>query len=151
MSRLFSGAKGRHGSRKPLKKVKPEWVELKPKQVEELVVSLANQGNSKSVIGGLLRDQYGIPDAKIAAGKTIKEMLEENKLGEKIPEDLLSLIKQSVTRFKHLSAHKKDQTARLGYNLCVAKIKRLGRYYRKKGVLPVDWRYSPETAALLVK
>lgn len=151
MSRLFSGAHGRHGSKKPLTGEKPEWVELKPKQVEGLVVTLFNQGTSKSLIGLMLRDQYGIPSVRQVTDKSIKEILEENNLKEKIPEDLLSLIKESVKLQKHLKEHKKDQTARLGYNLCVAKIKRMGMYYRKKGILPIDWRYSPETAALMVK
>jgi small subunit ribosomal protein S15 len=151
MARLFSGAHGRHGSKKPLTGEKPEWVELKPKQVEELVVTLFNQGNSKSLIGLMLRDQYGVPSVKQVTGKSIKEVLEENNLSEKIPEDLMSLIKESVRLQKHLAEHRKDQTARLGYNLCVAKIKRLGNYYRKKKVLPLNWRYSHESAALLVK
>ena len=35
---MHSSAKGKHGSKKPLSKETPEWIELKPKEAIELVL-----------------------------------------------------------------------------------------------------------------
>lgn len=50
-------------------KEKPVWIEYKPKEIEELVVNLSNQGHSCSEIGAILRDQHGVLDAKQATKK----------------------------------------------------------------------------------
>lgn len=128
-----------------------EWIEYSPKEIEEMVVQLANAGNSKSDIGMILRDQYGIPNVKKLTGKSISKILEAHKLGEPIPEDLLNLIKKSVLLEKHLEKNKKDFTAKRGYQLTVSKINRLVKYYRNAKKLPADWRFSAENARLLVK
>jgi len=136
---------------RPVKKSVPEWLEMKPEEVKELVIKLANEGNTKSEIGLILRDQYAIPSVKIVTGKTISEILREAKLEPEIPEDLLNLIKKSVRLQKHLEKNKKDFTAKRGLQLTESKIRRLVNYYTKKGKLPKDWRYSPESAKLLAK
>lgn len=151
MSRVFSGASGKHGSKKPVSKEAPAWVALKPKEIEALVVKLYNEGSSKSKIGTILRDQCGVPSVRAVCKKTIERILEENKLEERFPEDLMELIKRSVALQRHIKGNKKDQKSALGYNLCVAKIRRLTDYYAKKNKIPKDWTYSPETASLLVK
>ena len=51
MARLFSGSKGKSGSKKPISKEIPEWIEIKPDQIKELIIKLHNEGNSKSKIG----------------------------------------------------------------------------------------------------
>jgi len=129
----------------------PSWVELKPNEVVEAVVNLANAGHSQSEIGSMLRDQYGVPDAKAVSGKTISKILAENKLLPEIPEDLMNLIRKSVMLKEHLGKNRKDFTAKRGHQLAVSKIRRLVKYYKAKGKLPEKWRYSEETAALLVK
>lgn len=70
MARMHSGAKGRSRSKKPVSKKSPEWVELKPKEIEEAITSLANAGHSAAEIGTLLRDQYGVPSTKQVTEKT---------------------------------------------------------------------------------
>ncbi len=42
-------------------------------------------------------------------------------------------------------------SAKRGLMLTVSKIRALEKYYKKKGKLPMQWRYSAETAALLAK
>ena len=151
MARMHSGKKGKSGSTKPISGTVPDWVEYKPKEVEELVTTLANAGHSTSEIGLILRDQYGIPSVKAITGKTISKILANNKLLGEIPEDLMNLIKTSVALQKHMAKNRKDFSAKRGFQLSVSKIRRLVKYYVNKGTLPKDWRYSEERAALLVK
>ena len=84
-------------------------------------------------------------------GKTIEEALAEKGLQSDMPRDLLNLIKRSVVLQKHMETNKKDMTAKRGYMLTVSKIRRLTKYYIRNGKLDKGWRYTPETAALLVK
>lgn len=137
-----------HRERKP---GVPAWVELHPAEAVEAIVNLANAGHSSSEIGMLLRDQYGVPNIKALCGKSVEEILAEHKLLPEIPADLMNLIKRSVNLGKHLAKNKKDFTAKRGMQLSVAKIRNLVTYYKRKGRLPMDWHYSEETAALLVK
>ncbi len=151
MARMHSGSKGKSRSSKPPAKKAPSWVELKPKEIEEAVINLANAGHSQSEIGGMLRDQYGVPDIKAVTGKKIEQILEEHKLLPEIPEDLMNLIRKSVMLKTHMETNKKDYTAKRGYQLTVSKIRRLAKYNKGKKRLPKTWRYSEDTAALLVK
>lgn len=128
-----------------------EWVEYKPKEIEEVIVNLANSGNSASEIGLVLRDQYGIPDMKKFSGETIQKVLQRHSLLPEVPEDLLSLLKKSVKLERHLAQNKHDMTAKRGYQLTVSKIRRLQDYYHRTKKLSRDWHYSPERAALLIK
>ena len=135
------------------KKVKKVAVvaDLDAKSAEAEIVSLANAGHGPSQIGIILRDEHGIKDFNELAGKSIQQILEEHKLLGDMPEDMLNLIRKSVTLQNHMNKNKKDYSAKRGYQLTVSKIRRLGKYYSKKGRLASDWRYSPEQAALLVK
>lgn len=126
-------------------------VALDAKAAEAEVVSLANAGHSPSQIGLILRDQHEVTNFTELTDKTIQSVLEEHKLLGDIPEDLLNLIRKSVVLQKHMEKNNKDYSAKRGYQLTVSKIRRLGKYYIKKGKLPSTWRYSPEQAALLVK
>ena len=138
----------RHREKKP---GVPEWVELKPQEAVEAIVNLANAGKSGSEIGMLLRDQYGVPNIKTLVGKSVEGILADQKLLPEIPEDLMNLIKKSVNLRRHLGKNKKDFSAKRGLQLTVSKIRRLVKYYKTEGKLPLEWRYSEETAALLVK
>ena len=151
MARMHSGSKGKSGSSPPITKDSPTWVEYKPKEVEELLVNFANSGMTPSEIGMTLRDQYGIPSVKKLTGMTIEKILAKHNLQSDIPRDLLNLIGKSVKLQKHMSENKKDMTSKRGYILTVSKIRRLSKYYIRKGKLDKTWRYTPEKAALLVK
>jgi len=63
----------------------------------------------------------------------------------------LNLMKRAVNLRNHLENHPKDLHSRRGLQLIESKIKRLVKYYRRKKVLPENWKYTPETAKLLVE
>jgi len=127
------------------------WVEYKPAEIEQLVVTLANAGQTPSEIGMALRDQHGIPSIKKVTGMTVEGVLAKNNLLGDIPRDLLNLIRKSVNLQKHMKTHRKDFSSKRGYQVTLSKIRRLVKYYQKAGKLPAEWRYTEETAALLVK
>ena len=103
------------------------------------------------MIGLILRDQFGVPSVEKITVKTISEIMKENNAYPKLPEDLFNLLNQAVNLRNHLEKHKKDYTSKRGLELLESKIRRLGKYYVKKKILPEDWRYSPEKAKLLVQ
>jgi len=127
------------------------WVRMKPKEIEELIVKLANAGHTASEIGIILRDQYSVPSTKALTKKRITKVLEEYGLKEEVPRDLLNLIKLSVKQLNHLEKNKKDYSAKRGYQIAVSKIRKLAKYYIREKRLPSEWRYTPEKAALMVK
>ena len=150
MARLHSRKKGKSGSKKPLKKIKPNWVRYDAKEAEQLVIKLSKQGYSQSKIGVALRGIYGIPDLRTITNKKISMILEENKLASKIPEDLLDLIRKENNVHKHLELNKGDMSALRGLQLTESKIKRLVKYYKANGKLPQNWKYDREQAKLLI-
>jgi small subunit ribosomal protein S15 len=151
MARRYSRKKGKSRSKKPPIKIPPKWVKYKKEEVEALVIKLAKEGKSSATIGTILRDQFGIPDVKAITGKSISKIMKENEVYPPIPEDLLNLLRKAVNLREHLEKHKKDKHSRRGLELLESKIRRLGKYYVRKGVLPKDWTYSPEKAKLLVE
>ncbi|MEN4018820.1 MAG: 30S ribosomal protein S15 [Methanobacterium sp.] len=131
--------------------VKPEWIEYSNEEIEELILKLKKEGNSTSMIGIVLRDQYGIPDVKLITGKKITRILEDHGQKLKYPEDLMNLIRRAVNIRDHLEENPKDLHTRRGLRIIESKIRRLVKYYVREGVLPEGWRYDPRSAALLVK
>ncbi len=128
-----------------------QWVDYSAKEVEELIAQLSNQGMGPAQIGLALRDQYGIPNVKATTQKRINQILIQKGVVQDIPSDLLNLIERSVALQKHMGQNKKDYSAQRGYRITVSKIRRLAHYYVKAGKLPAGWRFTSETAALLVK
>jgi len=151
MSRMHSGAHGKSRSTKPSKKVVPGWLKYKPKEVELLVLKYAKEGKLPSQIGIYLRDEYGIPDVKAVVKKSITKILQEKNLTKEVPEDLMALIRKAVLVRKHLADNKHDMTAKRGLILTESKIKRLTKYYRRTGRLPLNWKYDPEKIKLVVE
>ena len=148
MARMHSRKRGKSSSKKPLEKSKPSWLRYKPKEIEMLVLKLAKEGKQASMIGLVLRDSYGIPDIKLITGKTISKILTEKKLSPKIPEDLMALIKKSISIRKHREENKQDMTSLRGLQLTESKIKRLVKYYKQTKRLPVDWKYDVRSIKL---
>jgi len=146
---MHSRKKGKAGSKKPATTAK--WVEYKDKEVESLIIKLHKNDLNASDIGRILRDQYGIPSVKSATKKTITQILEENNLLHKIPEDLFNLLKRAVELRYHLLKSKKDYTSKHGLQLLESKIRRLIKYYVREGRLPKDFTYEPERAKLLIE
>jgi small subunit ribosomal protein S15 len=130
---------------------KPEWIEYSKEEIEEIILKLRKEGKSTSVIGVILRDQYGVPDVKAVTDMKITHILEKHGQGEEYPEDLMNLIRKAVNIRDHLKENPKDLHTKRGLQLVESRIRRLVKYYTKEGVLPEGWRYEPKKAALLVK
>ena|SRR3989344_5543984 len=151
MGRMYSGKKGKSGSKKPVKKRKLTWMRYSEKEVEQLIIKLAKQGKSQSEIGMALRDTYGVPSVRDLLSKKLNEILSENKLSPELPEDLSNLIKHEIRIKKHLGMNKHDMHAKRGLLLTNSKINRLAKYYKRIGRLPKTWVYDTKTAEILVK
>jgi len=143
-----SKEKGQSHSMRPVRVGLPSWVRQRPEDVEELVISLYKRGYPPSMIGTILRDSYGVPLVKIVTGKKILKILKEHGLQPDLPEDLYNLIKRAARVRRHLEEHPKDYHSKRGLQLIESKIYRLSRYYKRKGVLPKDWRYRPERVSI---
>ena len=75
----------------------------------------------------------------------------EKELKSPIPEDMYNLMKKAVSLHRYLDGNKKDAKAKHGMELLESKIRRLGKYYSRKGVLQKGWKYSIEDAKLIAK
>lgn len=151
MARMHSRKRGKSGSRRPPIKTVPDWVEYSAPEVEKLIIKMGKEGVHPARIGLILRDQYGVPSVRNLTGKSVTQILREGGVKVDYPADLLDLIKRAVRMRKHLESHGKDVHNRVKLSHVESKIRRLVRYYTRTGALPKDWKYDPETAALLVK
>ncbi|MFX1328909.1 MAG: 30S ribosomal protein S15 [Promethearchaeota archaeon] len=150
MARMHSRKKGQSGSTRPARLEKPAWVELSPEEVEGEVVKLARKGYSKSMIGTIMRDSRGIPLVKVVTGKKVSKILEDNDIETPLPEELANLVRKALNIRKHLEINHKDLESRKGLNRTESKIYRLIKYYKKKKILPIDFKYDPEKIRTLV-
>lgn len=150
MARMYSRRKGKSGSRRPAKRDAP-WVKHKPKEIEDIVESLAKKELSPSRIGIVLRDQYGIPSARHITKTRVTKIMEKKGIKAELPETLLNLMKRAVSLRAHLEKNHKDYISQRGLELTESKIRRLVKYYKRERVLPQEWKYVPEKARLLVK
>ena len=142
MARLYSHKRGKSSSKRPISKKPPSWLRMTGDDVSAIVTKLAKEGRSKSAIGAILRDQHGIPLAKAVTGKTISRILREGKAEASRTEDLDNLVEKARLIREHLERQKSDKMIRHSLQLVESKIRRLGRYYVGKGVLPPTWRYE---------
>jgi small subunit ribosomal protein S15 len=92
---------------------KPEWVKMKPSEVESLVIELAKKGETPEKIGLILRDSHGIPKVKLV-GKRIMQILRDAKVSvvsqKENYQKKISIIEQHIAKNKH------DYTAQRSLN-----------------------------------
>lgn len=150
MARMYSRKKGKSGSTKPMVKKAP-WVTYKQNEVEDIIVKLAKKGYSSARIGLVLRDQYGVPSARLLTKDKISNILKKHKLYPEVPEELYSMIKKAVELRVHMDKNKKDYISKRGLELTESKIRRLAKYYKSRNQLPKNWKWDPEKAKLMVK
>jgi small subunit ribosomal protein S15 len=150
MARTFSGDRGKSGSRKFKPSKIAKAVPIDKEEVEGLVLKLWDATKNPSLVGNILRDSYGIGSVKEICGKGIMEIVAE-KRKVPYPFDLLQLMKRAVNLREHLKIHKSDKHNTLRLQQIESKIRRLGKYYIKKKILPSNWTYDPEQAKLIVK
>lgn len=145
---MHARRKGKSQSHRPSVQAPPAWVTASPQDVEELVVKLAREGLAPSMIGEVLRDEHGVPSVKVITGKGVVDILRERKAEPELPEDLMSLLTKAQRLTRHLQVNKTDRKNKHALELVEAKIHRLAKYYKSKGVLPQDWRYKAVVAQL---
>lgn len=150
MAKMHTKRKGKSCSKKPIKTVVPEWCNQNQEEITKLVLEFWKQGISTSQIGIILRDQYGIGNIKLITKKTITQILKENNVYTRVPEDLTNLIMKTIKLRKHLSNNKKDIHNKRSLQLTESKVRRLVKYYHNKKILPNDWIYKPETAEVML-
>lgn len=142
--------KGQSHSTRPVRVGVPKWVRYSPDEVGALAAELARLGYTPSMIGVILRDQYGIPLVKSVTGMKLVKLLEKHGIKYPIPEDLLRLMARAVNLRRHLKEHPKDTASARGLIEIESKIKTLIKYYKREGKLPPDFEYDPEKAGLLI-
>ena len=89
-------------------------------------------------------------DGKLNA-RDITAIMKENNVMSSLPEDLSNLMRRAITLNVHLKNNRGDVANARGLQLIEARIRRLERYYKDNGVLPADWKYSINTAELMLK
>jgi len=141
--------KGRSHQTRPVTKRPPAWCRYTAEEVEALVMKLAKEGHPPSKIGTILRDQHGIPLTKPITGKSISQILKERELASSLPEDLETLLRKATSLRVHLDKSKADLGNKRELQIIEAKIHKLARYYKRKGVLPPDWKYEAKAASLI--
>ena len=60
-------------------------------------------------------------------------------------------MRRAIALNVHLKNNRGDVSNARGLQLIEARIRRLERYYKDNGVLPADWKYSINTAELMLK
>lgn len=134
---------------RPVSKRPPIWCRYQPEEVEALVVKLTKEGYNPSQIGTVLRDQYGIPLVKYITGRSITKIQKDADVAQPIPPDFESLLRKAARIHAYLEKNPKDLHNRRALQLIEARIRKLAKYYIRKGVLPKDWKYSSKTIAFL--
>jgi Ribosomal protein S15P/S13E len=142
MARMHTRKKGKSGSKHSFYGEGHQWVQQSPKELEEVVVQLKNEGLTSSEIGIKLRDFYGVPRVKSVLNEKMGDILEKNSLKPEVPEDLMSLINRYKRVSVHMSLNKKDLSNGRKRALIMAKMLRLVRYYKTNGHLKHEWELN---------
>ena len=151
MARMHSPGRGKSGSTKPMVDSAPEWSNTDEKEVTELILSLASDGHSTATIGTILRDQHAVPDVRLVLGKRIGQVLAENEITSKYPEDMMSLMRRALRLIDHLESNRKDRHNARQLELTESKIRRLATYYQSEGQLDTEWAYKRDQLRLMVE
>lgn len=147
MTRVHGNSRGKSQSTKPMNP-KSDWVKTTPEQINELVVKMDKEGLSPSQIGIKLRNEYAIPSIKSVTGKKMKQIMLDNKIEQEIPEDLEALVNRAVSLQSHLKVNKGDRKNVRSLELLEAKVHRLSKYYKRKNIIPKNWKYKSVVAQL---
>ncbi|WP_394741524.1 30S ribosomal protein S15 [Natronococcus roseus] len=154
MARMHTRRRGSSGSDKPTADEPPEWSDVDADEIEARVVELAEQGHDPSQIGIKLRDEgvtgTPVPDVKLATGKKVTEILEENDAKADIPEDLRSLMQRAVRLREHVRENPQDYQNKRALQNTESKVRRLVNYYRGDE-LEADFQYSYDVAVELLE
>ena len=148
MARIHSHRHGKSHQTRPTSKSTPSWVTTTPEEARSAALKMAKEGMSPSRIGQSLRDDLGVPLVKSLVGKSLGKILAEGKAAPKIPQDLQDLIDRAQRVQKHLGSHRSDKKNVHSLELVEAKIYRLSKFYKRKGILSSDFKYTAVVAQL---
>ncbi|XP_052120624.1 40S ribosomal protein S13 [Frankliniella occidentalis] len=150
MGRMHAPGKGISQSALPYRRTVPTWLKLTPDDVKDQIQKLAKKGLTPSQIGVILRDSHGVAQVRFVTGSKILRIMKAMGTAPDLREDLYYLIKKAVAIRKHLERNRQDKDSKFRLILVESRIHRLARYYKKKGVLPPNWKYESTTASALV-
>jgi small subunit ribosomal protein S15 len=132
----------------------PEWSDVDAEDIESRVVELAEQGHDPSQIGMKLRDEgvkgTPVPNVKLATGKKVTEILEENDVKPDLPEDLRNLMERAIRLRRHMEENNNDAQNKRALQNTESKIRRLVSYYRGDE-LDEEFTYSFDVAVDLLE
>ena len=141
--------RGSSQSIRPVSKRPPAWCRYKPEEVEAMVIKLAKEGYPASVIGAMLRDRQSVPLTKPITGRRITQILKDAGLAPPMPEDFETLLKKAAGLRVHLEKNKNDLHNKRALQIVEARIRKISNYYKRRGVLPPDWRYEAKATSLV--
>jgi small subunit ribosomal protein S15 len=151
---MHSRRRGSSGSDRPAADEPPEWSDVDEDAIEARVVELAEEGHDPSQIGLKLRDEgvqgTPVPDVKLATGKKVTEILEENDVTPDFPEDLRNLMERAVRLRDHMEEHPGDAQNKRALQNTESKIRRLVDYYRGDK-LDAEFTYEYDEAKELLE
>jgi len=148
LARIHSHRHGKSHQTRPTSRSAPSWVTYGADETRATVVKLAKEGLTPGEIGMALRDDYGVPLVKPLLGQSISEVLAESKVAPQLPQDLKDLMDRAERVQKHLAAHRGDRKNVHSLELVEAKIYRLSKYYKERGTIPKDFKYTAVVAQL---
>ncbi|SHJ97769.1 small subunit ribosomal protein S15 [Haladaptatus paucihalophilus DX253] len=151
---MHTRRRGSSGSDRPVTDEPPEWSDVDADDVEDRVVELAEDGYSPSEIGQKLRDEgvtgTPVPNVKLATGKKVTEILEENDAANELPEDLENLMVRAVRLREHVNENGQDKQNKRALQNTESKVRRLVNYYRGDKI-DEDFTYSYDNAKELLE
>ena len=149
---MHTRRRGSSGSDRPAADEPPEWSDVDSEDVEARVVELAEQGHDPSQIGLKLRDEgvtgTPVPNVKLATGKKVTEILDENDAKPELPEDLRRLMERAIRLREHVQENPQDHQNRRSLQNTESKVRRLVEYYRGTELDP-EFTYSYDVAKTL--
>ncbi|HYB45207.1 MAG TPA: 30S ribosomal protein S15 [Nitrososphaerales archaeon] len=148
MARIHSHRHGKSHQTRPTSTSTPSWVTYGADETKAAILKLAKDGLTPGQIGMVLRDDYGVPLVKPLLGKSVTEVLVEGKAAPPLPQDLRDLIDRAERIKRHLAEHKGDRKNVHSLELVEAKIYRLSKYYKDRGLLPKSFKYTTVVAQL---
>ena len=150
---MHTRRRGKSDSDKPVTDEPPAWSDVDEADVEARIVELAEQGHTPSEIGLKLRDEgvkgTPVPNVKLATGKKVTAILEENEAAPELPEDLRNLMEKAVRLREHVNRNGQDFQNKRALQNAESKVRRLANYYRGDE-LPADFKYNYENAKELL-
>lgn len=108
---------------------KPVWLKYSEDEVRAIITKMANKGMTSEKIGLALRDQYGIPKAKIFNIKIGKVLMENNKQEDP---NIINLTNKLNKLMQHYDKNKQDKKAHRSLTITKAKLKKRHEYKEKK-------------------